>query len=856
MASLSSTELLERELSEARAREAQHNGRLALRAALRDKLRAHAEAFQTLLRSAPPSHGHIAQTLRDVARISGPALDVARISVWLLDEDRTHLRCIVRLIDGSEQNAEGLIIDTSACPAYVHALSGSRALAVESVFRDPRTAELGAYCREHGIQALLDIPIVVSGALLGVIAHECLQEERVFCDEEIDFATSVATHIALSLETERRLTMAPTTHETEAKYRHLIESLPVTVYSFDFRTGKLDYVSPRVVERGGLSADRWLVDGVERWIERIHPDDRSLVSARYAETPGLPEEVTYRLRLDDETRWIRDTCRLVLDPLGQPVAIRGTLADVTDQTSTELERAELDRRIRIGLENAGLLAVMLDSGGAITFVNDHYLRVTGFSREALIGTDWFDNVSPPEESAQARRQYCNDLRDGQIVTGREAELPTKTGEDRKILWTSTVLRGPDGAPQGACFLGLDVTRQMQLEAELLQQTKLESLGRLAAGVAHDFNSLLAVMKLEATVLADSPANERQRAAHAALSSALDQAASLTRSLLVYGRKQRESSRPVRLDDLIRDTQALIKAIAGDATPATLSLDAVDARVSIDPGHFRQIVLNLVGNAVDAMRERDGTVRVATHLEFVDEARARQRGARGGGEFVVLTVADTGSGIDEHVLPRVFDPFFTTKEDGRGTGLGLPMCRSIVERASGFITVESARDVGTTFRVFLPRSAGDRPSVTAPSRPAVSRSGVVGVGRGASPLIVVVEDVGPIRDFVIHGLKSSGYRVLGAADLTSATHILASEAVDLLIADGSLPDGSGSVLARTARSVRPELRTLLMSGAPEDSIANFDAVLVKPFDLGALLAAVDAALGSGDSDEARSHASIV
>jgi two-component system cell cycle sensor histidine kinase/response regulator CckA len=469
----------------------------------------------------------------------------------------------------------------------------------------------------------------------------------------------------------------------------------------------------------------------------------------------------------------------------------------------------------------------------------------GWSADSIIGTDWFARTAAdPSDAARARGRYVADIQAGEASTRHEGQIRSASGDERKVLWTSTVLRHADGAAQGVCWLGLDITRQVQLEAELLQQTKLESLGRLAASVAHDFNNLLAVMKLEMSVLAERDADGRRRESQDAMLAALDQATALTRSLLVYGRKTVVAKEALDIDVLLRDATPLLRAVAGDVAKVTLAPNAAGARVLVDPTQMRQIVLNLVGNAVDATRASGGHVLVTTHVEFVDEATARQRGAPSGGEYFVLTVADDGSGIGREVLPRVFDPFFTTKLDGRGTGLGLPMCRSIVERAAGFIVVESTEGVGTTFRVYLPKDADERTSRVPTSRAPTPRSGVVAAGRPAGKLVLVVEDVESIRDFVVDALRTHGYRVLAAADSTSAAYTLASEPVDLLVTDGHLPDGSGNVLARSARVVRPELRVLLMSGTDIEASEGFDGVLSKPFSLDSLLTAVADALDPG------------
>jgi two-component system cell cycle sensor histidine kinase/response regulator CckA len=289
---------------------------------------------------------------------------------------------------------------------------------------------------------------------------------------------------------------------------------------------------------------------------------------------------------------------------------------------------------------------------------------------------------------------------------------------------------------------------------------------------------------------------------------------------------------------------LAKAIAGADIETTCSLNCPGAYVRLEHAQLKQVVLNLVGNAADATRERSTqsgqargrAVHVESHLEFLEPAQARRSGAIAGGEFVVLTVADEGCGMDQRQLGRIFEPFYTTKDKGSGTGLGLPLCQSIIGRAGGFIEVQSELNLGTRFRVYLPRTTPDAtpaPEVTRPSRMSNLPN--------AHVRILVVDDIAAIRTMLVSTLMDAGYRVFAAESVAAAAQILGSQPIDLLITDGSLLDGSGLVLARSARSVRPELKVVLASGSLEaDPI--FDAVLLKPFDSSQLLEVVAALMG--------------
>ncbi|HKU39164.1 MAG TPA: PAS domain S-box protein, partial [Polyangiales bacterium] len=703
------SEILERELRAARERESAYQAWQVQTAERTQRLRECTARLLQTLGKRPPQQRDLMRTLTDTARISSQALAVARTSVWLFDAAGEQLQCKLLLAEPGGEPTVSASLATASAPAYFRALRSNGVVAIEDVASDPRAAGLEAYFTLHGVTALLDISIAIPGELMGVVCHEHTGGRRIWHPEEIDFASHVSNLIALALEVERRQLAEAKAVSAEARYRYLVESLPVTVYSFDPFSRRIEYLSPQIRDFGGWSAEEWLARGLPAWIEAVHPDDRPLMDLRFSPhgVDRAPLEIEYRLQLPSGTRYVRDQCRVVRNHAGDPVAIQGVLADITEQRKSQERAAELERRLRTLLEHAELLGMVQDAQGQVELVNACFERVTGHAAADVIGRDSFELLLPATEAAAVRELYQRDMQRGRLMERFENEIVTRTGERRRVVWTNVILRSDEGAPAGCCSLGLDITDRVQREAALLQQTKLESLGQLSAGVAHDFNNLLTVMTVQVDALLPAVGGEEGRRAYEVLQQSLRQAADLTKSLLVYAR--RESVRPAALevDRLIEELTPLLTALANRAVELSTALHAPGVQVVIDPAQLRQLVLNLTSNAVDATRGFGGEVRISTALEFVDQPLATQHGQRRPGRYLAICVSDDGRGMDAATLARVFEPFFTTKAAGRGTGLGLAMCQTILERAGGFLRVESALGKGTTCRAYLPvASAGE------------------------------------------------------------------------------------------------------------------------------------------------------
>ena len=409
-------------------------------------------------------------------------------------------------------------------------------------------------------------------------------------------------------------------------------------------------------------------------------------------------------------------------------------------------------------------------------------------------------------------------------------MPRGTGSARRA-------RAASGRETVCVGVERDAGRQESLEAQLVQAQKMETVGRLAGGVAHDFNNQLTVIQGYCDLLRRGVAGDESLVRSVEqITRAVDRAAGLTRQLLAFSRKHHFQPQAVDLNRLIEEmAKALVRLIGEDVRLEFCPGEHVGPAAA-DPVHLQQILLNLAINARDAM-PRGGRLRIETAEAEVAPEESAARGEGAPGPHVVLTVSDTGIGMDAETLGRAFEPFFTTKPAGQGTGLGLPMVRECVRQHGGHIRLTSEPGRGTTFRIYLPRA--ETPADAAEHR-AEPRLVLAGTGT-----VLVGEDDAALRDLVVRVLRECGYRVLEAPD--GAGVLKASRRhrgpIDLLVADVVLPEMSGPDLASRLKRERPGLRVLFMSGYPEGALAERGLraeeldLLAKPFSPSALAKAV-------------------
>ena len=543
----------------------------------------------------------------------------------------------------------------------------------------------------------------------------------------------------------------------------------------------------------------------------VHPDDMHIFH-RVAERrmankdPEFLDEVEYRIiRRDGEVRHILARIHVSRDATGRVTGHYGANQDITERKKQEEERAKLWSAV----ERAGEGVFMLTPDRRYSYVNAAFCKAYGFSQEELMGKDTAilrSDVHPPS----VHDSLWSELRAGNTWSGRQTRR-RKDGALIEVQTTIAPVRDASGAIIHYVGVERDITQQLQLESQLRQAQKMEAIGTLAGGVAHDFNNILTVIMGLGNLLQMSLGPEdrnRPRVDQIVLSS--EKAADLTRSLLAFSRKQRIALEPHHVRGVVESTAKLLKRLLPEDIELKLDLADDSAVALLDVSQIEQVLMNLSTNARDAM-PHGGSLVIRMERATPDETFRKTRGFGRPGEYVHLSISDTGAGMDEKTMARIFDPFFTTKEVGKGTGLGLASAYGIVKQHNGYITVTSVLLKGTTFDIYLPLV-----EVAVGNRPAANAEVI-----GGSETVLVIEDDADVRNMVIDVLSTHGYTLLEAANGDDAIRIFKErkDAISLIILDVVMPERTGKEVLDEIIRIDPGVKAIFMSGYTGDIVID-------------------------------------
>jgi two-component system, cell cycle sensor histidine kinase and response regulator CckA len=530
-----------------------------------------------------------------------------------------------------------------------------------------------------------------------------------------------------------------------------------------------------------------------------------------------------KLRMEDLDRMVRERTQKLQQDIEERARVQEAL------------RVSEERFSKAFLASPMPMAIQSNADGRFLDANPSFLQLTGYPADELLQrTDkelrlWEDKAEQSAEEGQPeiriRNQACTLRRsDGKVCD--------------TVLWAE-----PITLQAGPCRLVIvqDTTDRLKLEAQLRQAQKLEAVGCLAAGIAHEFNNLLTVIQGHTDLLSGKPLGTRSAGESLArIAQASQRAASLTRRLLAFSHKQPVQFKAVQVSAVLQGLPKMLGQLLGEPYQLRLDCAADLPAIRADEGNVEQILINLALNARDAM-PNGGTIQITTSLAVFDEAAARNNLEARPGTFVCLTVADTGCGMSPEVIGRIFDPFYTTKDVGKGTGLGLSTVHGIVQQHAGWIEIASEVGKGSTFKVFLSVWEG-----TPAAAPTGEAAGSLLPQCASGEAVLIVEDEGIVREAARLALERGGYRVFEAGDGPEALAIWerCPVRIDLLVTDMVMPRGvSGGALARVLQTRDPNLRALYTSGYSSEVVredlrlthgVNF---LRKPYDPPALLKAV-------------------
>ena len=462
-------------------------------------------------------------------------------------------------------------------------------------------------------------------------------------------------------------------------------------------------------------------------------------------------------------------------------------------------------------------------------VNPALITMLGYdSAEEVLALDPKSDVFlDPSEQARVMGEFQRGAR----LDNVEVRWKRKDGSAITVRLSGRVVNSPEETAEVVEIIAEDITERRVLENQFRQAQKMEAVGRLAGGVAHDFNNLLMVISGYTEVLLEhtrksNPLYPKIEAIH----QATDRATTLTRQLLAFSRKQLLELKVVDLNVIVEDMERLLRPLIGENIELQTQLARDLGRTRADAGQIEQVIMNLVVNSKDAMPNGGKITIQSGNAQLKHDDLGREYSYIKPGDYVVLSVSDTGHGMDKETQLRIFEPFFTTKEKGKGTGLGLSTVYGIIKQSGGYVLVESELQRGTTFRIYLPRVEDALEPVNA--------TGASSLQNGGSETVLLVEDEESVRQLVRETLESKGYKVLEADHGESALHIVShhSGKIDMLITDVVMPGMSGRELSAQLCSSYPHTKVLYLSGYTEDAIAHEGvlesgtAFLQKPFTL--------------------------
>ena len=628
---------------------------------------------------------------------------------------------------------------------------------------------------------------------------------------------------------------------SENKYRYIIDNTHDVIFQIDLHGNYIFCNAAAEKLTGYPMADLLRMN----MFQLVSPEHQKMIKERFqARLAGDVEEKAYEFALfhkDGHRVWVELTTTAVLTKDGSLAAIQGMARDITTRKQAEESQARLATVVEQAMETI----VITDVDGTIIYVNPAFEKITGYTRSEALGLNPRLLQSGKQDAAFYRKMWAM-LTAGRVWSGHFINK-RKDGTLYEEEATISPVFGAAGKIINYVAVKRDVTREKMLEAQNRQAAKMEAVGRLAGGVAHDFNNQLQIILGCSEMILENLAPDHPfRADHQEIRDAAHHSANLTRQLLAFSRQQTISPVILDLNTAIAHSLKMIGRLVGENIRVNFSVSPDGWRVLLDPTQLDQILANLAVNARDAIADA-GYIFVTVANCMLLEADCQGRfDFVTPGDYVMLSFRDTGVGMTPEIQAHIFEPFFTTKGEGKGTGLGLATVYGIVKQNNGAITVQSAPGQGATFSIYLPRASAAASAAVEELEERMPTG---------TETILLVEDEEVVLNLVQRTLARQGYNLLTAVTPGLALQLCAQhqETIHLLLTDVVMPDMSGRELADRIHNLRPDICILFMSGYPADIMEQHGhlsaglQVLQKPFAAAALAQRVRAVLDAPSTD---------
>ena len=624
-----------------------------------------------------------------------------------------------------------------------------------------------------------------------------------------------------------------TLRDSEERFRVIFEEAPIAMLLIG-DDARIRGSNAAACELLGYSQEEFAGKTI---YEISHPDDVELareVGVHIFEQaePTVVVEKRY-LRKDGGVVWGRLSVSSVRDFEQRLVHNVAQIVDITSLKQAEQTLREREELQRLVIEHANDVIAVVGLDFTIRLVSQSVRDTLGFEPEQLVGRNVEEMVEP--EAFEDLRPALAEIFDGRPPHTRSFRIRHQDGGWRLFDGLGSIASDENGKPAYMVVTLRDVTERTSLEQQLLIARKMEAVGQLAGGVAHDFNNLLTVINgfSDMAMKELDDRDEGIRRYLAEIGHAGQRAAELTQHLLAFSRQQVLRPEVVDVNSIVEEYAVMLRRVLGEEIKLSTQLEPHLRTVEVDPGQLGQVLMNLAVNARDAM-PRGGALAITTQNVKLKKAIPIEHGTLPRGSYVLISFSDTGEGMAAETREHIFEPFFTTKQPGQGTGLGLATVVGIVEQSGGAIAVDTGPGEGTTFRVYLPRSAA--PLVEKKVEPEQEQTG--------AGTVLVAEDDPAVRKLVAKILLEAGYRVLVAALPSEAISLANREpSIDVLVTDVVMPEMNGHELAQGLIAQRPDLRVLYISGYTPDVVrgkgvlTHQESFLQKPFTAAALTQAV-------------------